>query len=254
MPICKLCFNERELKKSHAIPDSVFRKVFRGNSGKSIVIPGGGDEPVNYSSDSWWMFQLCGYCEALLNSSYEDYSIKVLRGSRGKCKRHENGITFSHILTSKLINFFIAVFWRAANSEHDSYAKVYVPDLWNKQIGNMLLNLKTIPQKLATVRLSRLIDYTQPCGFSAESLRMIIMSPFFRRHSYGHFSFCFVFEGFFIEIFTPGLKISERKRAGILRKTSNMVMVPFIDIFDIPELEECLVAGYEKNLNGHVTF
>ncbi|SUJ09782.1 hypothetical protein [Shewanella morhuae] len=256
MPICCLCCKENELKNSHAIPDTVFKKIFKGkdDSGKSIVVPGGGDNPVHYSSDSWDTLQLCGNCETLLNKNYEDYSIKVLRGALGQFKKHDIGVTFSQINTSKLINFFIAVFWRAANSKHDSYSKVYIPEPWNKQIGEMLLDIKTVPLKLATVRLSRLIDYTKNGGFSPQHLRSIVMSPFFRKHDYGHFSFCFVFEGFFVEIFTPGLKISERKTRGVINKTANMIMVPFIDIFDVPEIEECLVKGYGKHIDGHVTF
>ena len=254
MPICCLCCKEKELKSSHAIPDTVFKKILKGDSGKSIVVPGGGDEPIHYSSDSWDTLQLCDKCETLLNKHYESYSIKVLRGAIGQFKKHSIGVTFSRIDTSKLINFFIAVFWRAANSKHDSYSKVYIPEPWNKQIGEMLLNKATVPLKLATVKLSRLIDYTKIGGFSPEHLRSIVMSPFFRKHDYGHFSFCFIFEGFLIEIFTPGLKISERKNRGVINKNTNMIMVPFVNIFDVPEIEECLVLGYEKHLDGQVTF
>lgn len=254
MSICRLCFKESELKRSHAIPDTVFKKILRGNSGKSIVVPGGGNNPVHYSSDSWDSLQLCGNCETLLNENYEDYSIKVLRGTLGQFKKHDMGVTFSQINTSKLINFFIAVFWRAANSRHNSYSKVYIPEPWNKQIGEMLLAIKTVPLKLATVKLSRSIDYTKNDGFSPQDLRSIIMSPFFRRHKYGHFSFCFVFEGFLVEIYIPGLKISERKKHGVINKTANMIVVPFIDIFDVPEMKECLVAAYGKHIHGHVTF
>jgi hypothetical protein len=241
---------------SHAIPHTVFKKIYRGkgDSGKSIVVPGGGDEHIHYSSDSWATLQLCDKCEKLLNKHYESYSIKVLRGAIGQCKKHSIGVTFSKIDTSKLINFFISVFWRAANSRHNSYSKVYIPEPWNKQIGEMLLNNFTVPLKLATVKLSRLIDYRETGGFSLEDLRLIVMSPFFRKRDYGHFSFCFIFEGFLIEIFTPGLKISERKSRGVINKNTDMIVVPFVNILDVPEIEDWLILGYGKLVDGQVKF
>lgn len=211
MSICRLCSEEKELSNSHAIPDTVFKKILRADSGKSIVVSSDDSEPVHYSSDSWGTLQLCYTCEALLNNKYEGYSIKVLRGSLGRFIKHDTGVTFTKVDTSKLINFFIAVFWRAADSKHDAYSKVYIPKPWSKQIGKMLLDVTTIPLKLATVKVSKLIDYSKVGGFTPAHLRSIVISPFFRRHSYGYLSFCFVFEGFFIEIFVPGLKISARK-------------------------------------------
>lgn len=254
MPICRLCQKEGNLKKSHAIPNTVFKKILRAGSGKGVYLPGGCSKPVHLSSDSWDIPQLCGNCEALLNQCYEDYSMKVLRGILGCFNKHAAGVTFSDIKISKLINFYMAVFWRAANSSHSAYSKVIIPEPWNRQIGELLLSNTTVPLKLATVKLSRLIDYTKTDGFTQITLRSMIMSPFLRKVGSRRYSFCFVFEGFFVEIFMPGLKISDRKKPGVLNNSLEVIMIPFLNIFDVPEIKEAFILGYKKSLDGDVTF
>lgn len=254
MGTCEMCLKDRELQMSHAIPDSVFKKILRSNSGKAIVVPGGGDEPIHYSSDSWATSQLCGSCESLLNSQFETYSLRLLRGSIGRFHRHHHGVTFSDFEPSRVASFFVSVFWRAANSKHPCYGKVYIPEPWNGEIRELLLKNGDIPLKLATVQISRLIDRTPNDGFTLDSLRSVVMSPFFRKNENGRYSFCFVFEGFFIEIFTPGLSFRKRSQAGVISKGKSVLMIPYLDIFDIPEIEDSLVKGYGKYIDGEITF
>lgn len=74
---CKLCNKQKDLQLSHAVGDSVFRRIFKTNSGKGISVTRG-DEDITYSSDSWAEHQLCSDCEMLLNLKYEKYSLGVL--------------------------------------------------------------------------------------------------------------------------------------------------------------------------------
>ncbi|MFP3489501.1 hypothetical protein R0K20_18070, partial [Staphylococcus sp. SIMBA_130] len=90
------------------------------------------------SNDTWDTEQLCKRCEGLLNTNYENYSIRVLRGKVGVVKKHASGVTFEDVETRKVVSFFISIFWRAANSKHESYSKVYIPEPWNDQIRAML--------------------------------------------------------------------------------------------------------------------
>ncbi|HCE2908011.1 TPA: hypothetical protein NGV35_004577 [Vibrio parahaemolyticus] len=254
MPKCLMCGNISELQNSHAIPDAFFRRILKSNSGKAIVVPGGGNESIHYSGDSWATDQLCASCEKLLNLSYEKYAIKTLRGSGCKVVKHTNGVTFSAIDGGTLVSFFISVFWRAANSKHPNYSKVMIPEPWNSEIRNRLYHKQNIPMKLASVKVSRLIDRTPKDGFTLESLKGLMITPFFRKVAHRRYSFCFNFEGFFIEIFTPGLPLKERKEFGVLTNKSEILSVPFLDIFDVPEIEETLVEGYGKYVDGEVTF
>ncbi len=254
MKLCEMCKREATLQSSHAIPDTVFRRILRENSGKLIVVPGGGSDPVHYSSDTWDTEQLCKDCETLLNTNYESYSIRVLRGKVGAVGKHPSGVTFKNVDTRKLASFFISIFWRAANSDHESYSKVYIPDPWNDQIRALLSADKAVPRSLVTVKISRLCDETKKGGFSQENLKSMLVSPFLRRYRQGHYSFCFILEGFFIENFIPGLRAKPRRAKGVLSNRSRFIVAPFLNIFDIPELKECLVEGYRKYMEGSVTF
>jgi hypothetical protein len=69
------------------------------------------------------------------------------------------------------------------------------------------------------VKISRLIDLTKTGGFSLDNLKALIVSPFCRVHEdkrVRHISVCFAFEGFFIEIFMPGLKLKRRNELGVI--------------------------------------
>lgn len=163
-------------------------------------------------------------------------------------------VTLSNFESIRLSGFFISILWRSANSEHPSYEKVYIPNPWNDQIREHLFNNEPIPLKLVTVKISRLIDRTLKGGFTLSNLKSIVMSPFFRRYKQDAYSFCFVFEGFFIEIFMPGLSFIKRRQAGVISKNMQTLMVPYLNIFDVPEITDCLVKGYKKYVDGEVTF
>ena len=228
MTTCKLCNSSSKLLKSHAIPNAVFKKIFR--------------------QDSWKEEMFCASCEQLFSIEYEKYSLEILRGVQGTYKYHDLGVTFSGVDSKKLNGFFVSVFWRAANSAHPAYEEIHIPEPWNDQIRNFLLRTQWVPRNLVSIKLTRLIDYT-PCGFSLDVIKSMIMIPFSRRNEYGTYSFAFLFEGYFVEIYMPGLKGKDRKQQGVLGKDKKTLLIPYVDIFKIPEVLECLVKSYGKIAN-----
>ncbi|MCX2780611.1 hypothetical protein OQJ46_11895 [Microbulbifer thermotolerans] len=106
-----------------------------------------------------------------------------------------------------------------------------------------------MPLNLATVKISRLIDTTSG-GFSLEDLKSVIITPFFRKLD-GGFSFCFLLEGFFIEIFTPGLGYRQCGQKGILNPKKSVLLVPYLSIFDVFELVQLMISGYGKHAEGN---
>jgi len=245
---CKLCQKNPKLKKSHAIPDTFFRQIFKEDSGKSIVVSSAVNVPIINSSDSWATNQLCNECERKLNENYEDYSIKVIRGKN--TKRDESGVTFSNLETMNFFGFFgffASVFWRAANSEHEAYSKIISPEPWNEELRKCLYNNDKIPENLLSIKLSKLIDYTANDGLTLEDLRKLIMSPFSRKSKEKKYSFCFVFGGFFIEIFTPALKHIDGNKVGVLKCSKPIFIAPFLDIYDVPEIKENLLQVHGED-------
>lgn len=248
MDTCALCLRKETLQKSHVIPNAVFKRIFRNNNGQGIRFNDDKDSPIDLSSDSWWEYLLCGVCEPKLNDFYERYSLALFRGSKGNVSRHEHGVTFSGTDLTKLKMFLISIFWRAAVTNHPAYAKVYIPEPWREQIREAIHFNRQISQNLATVKINRLIDSSVD-GFTLENLKNLIVTPFLRRRSSG-FSLCFLIEGFFIEIFTPGLRYKKRSEKGVLNPENSVFMVPYLKIFEIPELVELMVSGYGKHAEG----
>lgn len=250
--ICRLCRKYSELQKSHAIGNAIFKKISRSNAGKAISISNN-DERINeYSSDSWAESQLCKECETLLNDQYEKYGLGVLRAKVGDSKITENGVRFSGINLHKMNMYFISILWRMACSSHPQYRGVYIEPLAKEKLRQALINDLLIPTCQISVKLSRLIDRTPVGGFSLTNLKEFIVSPFTRQKSSTScdLSYCFIFEGFFVEIFQPGLKSPLSAKPGVIRKNQNHLSVPFIHVFDIPELTDLMVKAYGKQLNG----
>ena len=178
--ICRLCDKESSLRQSHAIPDSIFRRLFKANSGKAILLSSG-PEDIEYTSDSLDTPQLCGSCEALINTTYERYSIDTLRNRWGTVTKSAHGITFKKIDANKLCMFFIAIFWRAANSSHSLYSGAVMPieffrNNTNAFLKRALLNNTSVPTKTISIKLQRLIDPSRE--FDINSLKDFIVTPF----------------------------------------------------------------------------
>jgi hypothetical protein len=166
-----------------------------------------------------------------------------------KITKNKSGISFNNIDLKRFNSFFISIFWRASvSSNNDVFSKVYLPDSRANEVRICLLKNKKISPSLIGVKASRLIDKT-PNGLSATSIKNIIISPFNR--NLGHnFSFCFLIEGFFIEVFFPRLKLKERNRHGVLNQNKKILFTPFLHIFDVPELLDLMVSGCGKHLEG----
>lgn len=249
---CKLCKQQSELQSSHAIGNAAFKKIFQKNSGKAISISNDEETKNEYSSDSWAEYQLCKKCEELLNERYEKYGLRVLRAQVGTCSVTDVGVRFININLHKMNMYFLSILWRMACSSHPQYESVYIEASKKELLRQAIFNDTQVPTCQISVKLSRLIDRTPQNGFSLTNLKGIISSPFTRFASSmsGRLSYCFVFEGFLVEVFLPGLTFSKSAQPGIIRKSQNHILVPFINILDIPEISDLLVTACRKQLDG----
>lgn len=252
--ICPLCMDRKELCESHAIPDSFFAKILRKNNGKGIVIVDDKVSPISYSSDSWSEKLLCFECEQHISNTYEGKAIQILRGKLCTVVRGERSVALSNIEksfgTSMLKVFFCSILWRSALSSHANYSRVKLTSQFAETLRNSILNKTDIKEKDFSVRLSRITDSTKG-GFAHNDLKEVITSPFFRKHPQTRqFSFCYILEGFFVEIFIPGLKHKSLCSPGVIRNKKNDLFIPFLEVFEIPEFLETAVSGYRKSVEG----
>jgi hypothetical protein len=252
LDICKLCKEKSELQNSHVIGNSIFKKIFRCNSGKAISISDL-KENIEYSKDSWAEYQLCKKCETHLNEKYEKYSLRALRGEGVIASRNSIGVTFRKIDLHKLNMYFLSLVWRAANSGHSAYNNVILGVNDNEYLRIAILKNEQVPTNKFSIKISRLIDYTSTNGFSDESLKNFIVSPFCRINpdiNISHISICFTFEGFFIEVFIPGLTSKFRNNFGFIHRSKKILVAPNLDIFSVAEIFNLLVNAYGKNIEG----
>lgn len=231
---CALCLKFEPLKKSHAIPDSCFRKIKK--NGQAILVSA--DKPVSNTQDSLYEPQLCGDCENLLSKSYEVYALPVLRETDVKTIINDKSISFVDIDVKKIQLFFLSIFWRAANSEKSEYKYACLPEPWNNELRQYILNNKAVPLNLVTVKISYLTHQGQRNNDNEKALKGIIRTPFCRKLLYNRFSFCFLMEGFFIEFFISGFGF---KREGVINPKRNMITMPFINDLDIPEIRNIFI-------------
>ncbi len=252
--ICKLCLHKKSLQISHAIGNSVFKKILRKHSGKGIEITSD-QRHISYSSDSWAEEQLCEDCEKLLNERYEKYGLSVLRAQQGvNFTTPMMGVTFKDINLNIINMYFLSIYWRAANSTHSNYKNVTLTNDDNEYLRKAIYNNNYIQANRFSVKISRFIDNTAVDGFSEQDLKTIIISPFERVYNYKrtvYLPICFVFEGFLIEIFRKGLKLKDRNMRGLIHKTKNMIFVPYLDVFSVSEIYDLMLTGYHKHITGN---
>lgn len=250
---CKLCNNDRELKNSHIIPDAMFHRILKANNGWAITFQDDTESRVKRSSESWSEHLLCADCEGYLNEEYEQYSISVLRNALNSVEisKNENGILFKNMLGVKFQLFLISIMWRAAVSSLEVYSKVELLPLWAEEIRNSLFNHRKIRTSLVDIKISRLHDKTKN-GFTQKNLKNILVSPFLRKHE-TNISHCFLLEGFFVEFFLPGLKSKEKNKSGMIKPNKNILLIPYINIFNISEVVSLLAIALGKHFIGKST-
>ena len=255
--ICALCVELKALRRSHIIPNAVFRRIKQGqDSGQLIQLDDSEHAPVQYSQESWWEYLLCAECEQTI-SEQDEYSLALLRGSdRSKIFRHADGVTFRAHDYRRFKLFLTSILWRAAVSKQPCFSKVILPDNIKEEARVSLRNGKALGPLRLGCKLFRLTDTTSKAdgGFSAENLEQLVTSPILRLHNRRPYhTFLFLFEGFLLEYFVRAIPYKQAHERGV-HKDSPTFFVPHRDIFKVPELVKLLVSAYGKNDRGLVKF
>ena len=252
MPLgrCCLCFNVGLLCNSHALPDAFFKSISRKNSGKGIVVTDDATTPIAYSSDSWHARMLCANCEALLNKRYDEYGIAVFQGRKGSVHTDGSGITLLGIDCRRIRMFLLSLVWRISISSHDNYSNINLSYSLDEELRCALFSGQATPANRFTTKLSKLCDSTKPGGFGAAALRDFVAAPFAREYV-GHnlISVCFIFFGFFVEVFIPYLPKSPGSSFRTLTN-GTVHSAPYLEIFDVPEITDLMGTALKKLEQG----
>jgi hypothetical protein len=251
---CQLCRELKELKRSHILPDALFRSIKRQNSGKLISFDDSKDTSVKYSSESWWEYLLCSDCEGII-SGYEKFGLEMLRRMpQNMVQSRSRGLTIQNVDYPKFKLFATSLIWRAAVSDHDAFTKVVLPDSLAEEARSSLIFGKPLNSFKLGCKIARLFDETLESegGFSNTDIKQLIISPIPRIRT-RYVSFIFVIEGYLLEFFVPAIPFNESTRKGFL-KNAKVLYIPNKNIFEIEELVNIMVSGYRKADLGMVTF
>lgn len=247
---CRLCLKHARLCWSHALPNALFRPIFRSNDGKAIHLVDDEHTPNHYSSDSWDVELLCLACEKALNEAYDSYGMSVARGKGIGVHKDADAVTLLKLDRRRLRMFFLSLLWRFSVSDHDSYLNIQLPKQLQDELRIALLRQRHVPRARLTVLLSKLRDTTPEGALCQESLRELIMSPFPREYPRFH-SVGFLFMGFFVEIVLARATREFSGSPGVLDGTNPVLRIPYVDFLDVPEIAQVLVRGVGKYYSGN---
>lgn len=238
--ICKLCKNEKQLRNSHVVPRSVFKRALKGfNHG--VVLDLKYNKVVN-TQDQWATYLLCADCEHKLNIRYEEYSLAALRDEvRGVRHQEKQGyLQIVNINQHRLILFVLSILWRALESDHKVFKKINdlgVSEEVKEHYRSIIYNNILPRPQVFTVRISKLVTVID----EFKDLELNFITNFgFDADTSGFVRSLIIMDGYCFEIFLHTSPSSRLEGLGILKSQKKILKIPRIEAFSIPELKQSL--------------
>ncbi|EGR0666670.1 hypothetical protein E2J97_15520, partial [Vibrio cholerae] len=248
-PKCKLCRFPRDLRYSHAIPNTYFKFIFRQGNGKGVLVNTEDGIPVISCDDSWASYQLCNDCEKKLNSKYEDYLHKVLT-NKGQCtiSKTDEGILFENLDTNRIKMCLLSILWRCSESNVDEYKNIQLPDSLSEKIRVSLNSGIEFKDKHLYIDCRRMIDASG--HIDKDKLRSVIIQPHHITYDEGAKAWVIGFLGYYFEFFYNIKTTTPRVKSCFLGYNRNSFLFHYLDVMKIPEFIRMGVAAIDKCEKG----
>lgn len=129
MPPCALCGLDRKLIKAHAIPEAFFRELRTGDEIPRLISGVQGQFPKKAPIGVYDEGILCEVCEPMFGT-IDDYGVNVfLKDFHSEFQPILQGDQIAGFESAvadptRLLQFLVAVLWRASASTHSFYSKV----------------------------------------------------------------------------------------------------------------------------------
>nr|WP_314367620.1 hypothetical protein [uncultured Acinetobacter sp.] len=245
---CLFCQENKNLKRSHAIGNTIFSSLLKKCEKNAAIKISTYDEKLSLSNDSWATKQLCGDCEQFFNEKFEAYSINALRGKVASVNIINliNGISYSNIDTDKLSKYFLSIYWRGAHSSHQGYNNLKITREIDMHIRSVLKGESKLSKNI-NIKLSSLYDGDG--RIDSDGIKDIIISPFTNRHNGKLASYDFIFEGLLVQIFFGKVGYFEKRKNGYIDESKRIIVLPQKNIFDIKAVVDTFEYG--KYLKGN---
>lgn len=252
--VCRLCKSWCTLQKSHAIPDSLFRRVFKRGSGSAVGLTNDAETDIQRTQDSWADYLLCSGCESKLNTQYDVSGDRFSRGTGLTIEPLSTFVRISNLDVQRLRMYFLSVLWRMAESSAPEYQSVRLRSELRGRLAQGLLDNKPINESAMSVRLDQLVDSSGAEGFSRDDIDHLIVSPWCdvdERQTCATFRFFHV--GYLVSVRIPGLSVSGRRQLGVLTGRSGTLVIPVVDLFNLPKFVDVLMVTMDKQSRGKVS-
>lgn len=231
--ICELCGRSSELQNSHAIPDSLFKSLFRKGNGSAIFLDSDPATDIRTDQESWSDPLLCKDCECKLNSRYDVYGDKFGKGQLGALIFEKDYLRAENLDRNRLRMLFLSLAWRMSRLRSDAYQNIRLDTRTDQLIQDCLINHKTLSQNHASVCINRLHDSHGFKGFSRNDLDTTIAAPWQKNiqstqnKQSKHYVIEYIYWGYFVSILIPGVTLINRNRPGILYGNSDRMAIPW---------------------------
>ncbi|OTG83671.1 hypothetical protein [Acinetobacter sp. ANC 4648] len=232
--ICYLCLEDKKLRKSHSIPNSVFRQLKKQSIISSVLIrlDAQGDSLVKQTQNTFDCELLCAECEQHLGK-LEKVFLEFIRSQKNKNKLGKYLVIESDCLD--IIKIVIcSIFWRMfyAKRVYQEFDFVHLSKEYAETIRLSILSkdinrLQNIDVNIYPVR-DKIHDMKQCVGFFPSDCKSF---------------YYLLIEGFLIEIFNP-------KNLGKIKNSKNKVTTVEIDPRKDQKLVQIFYQPHVKLKNG----
>lgn len=135
---CKLCQKERDLRKSHIIPDFIYKPLF-DDKHRFYKIPGDLNKKHKIHQTGIYERLLCLECEVHLNQ-YETYASLAFEADQGLTGSCEEGLLhIGNVNYAKFKLFSLSILWRTGVSSYDMFDQVKLGS-HEEKLRTMILN------------------------------------------------------------------------------------------------------------------
>lgn len=257
MGTCKLCGEQRQLKKSHIIPRSYYRSAKRGQ-GQLIKIKDDQDTaPMLINSDPKEPL-LCQDCEQFLSDNYEREGTRLFKPSRDR--RHQvvrmgEYVKFKGFKYRLTYLYFLSILWRAAVSRLPQYAGVelagiepYVRDCLRRK--HLDLNPQIRIDHFIKLGIVRVVDRTGAVPDSLLKGAILDMNRSLGKPASTQGAlFYFMVDGFLIVYVLkpePSLEQLRTARFEFQVPDRSSVKIRFLDIQEVAEISNVMATAIRK--------
>lgn len=234
MATCKLCAKDvaevGPLRESHSIPRFMLAKS-RGGDGRMLGLTG--KRQLVLTQQDWKEQMLCGACEHLLKTKYEDFLNEILYLRR---KKPPIFASLERVLlwgdTDRFALALISIFWRGAVALRREFRESLAPEYVLEEMRRWI-HSGTISRewgKLITIKVQEIRD--------SQGNNLAFLMPPFVRQMDKQFEFVFICGGYSLSFALPVLPDQIYSRSRAVKPRSNVIRIERLHFHEIREIKQ----------------